>query len=68
MTQIEDQVVDSHSRVLRGMSSTAMRVLEVMHRRREEAARREADGQREAAQALRDREAAQREAARTIAA
>lgn len=68
MTEIEDQVVDSHSRVLRGMSATAMRMLEVMQRRREEAARREADGQREAAQALRDREAAQREAARTIAA
>lgn len=68
MTEIEDQVVDSHTRVLRGMSATAMRVLEVMQRRREEVARREADGQREAAQALRDREAAQREAARTIAA
>lgn len=68
MTEIEDQVVDSHSRVLRGMSATAMRVLEVMQRRREETARREADGQREAAQALRDREAVQREAARTIAA
>lgn len=68
MTEIEDQLVDSHSRVLRGMSATAMRVLEVMQRRKEEVARREADGQREAAQALRDREAAQRDAARTIAA
>lgn len=68
MTEIEDQVVDSHSRVLRGMSATAMRVIEMMQRRREEVARREADGQREAAQALRDREVAQREAARTIAA
>lgn len=68
MTEIEDQLVDSHSRVLRGMGATAMRMLEVMQRRREEVARREADGQREAAQALRDREVAQRDAARTIAA
>lgn len=66
--EIEDQVVESHTRIARGLSMTGMRMLEMMQRRREEAARREADGQREAAQALRDRETARRDAARTIAA
>ncbi|WP_422117763.1 hypothetical protein [Brachybacterium sp. UNK5269] len=68
MSEAEDQIASDHSRVLRGMSATGMRLMELIQRRQEEARRREADGQREAAQALRDRQEAQRNAARTIAA
>lgn len=68
MSETEDQIVSDHSRALRGLSATTMRLLEIIQRRREESRRREAEGQREAAQALRDREVAQRDAARTLAA
>ncbi|MEE1652161.1 hypothetical protein V1260_15370 [Brachybacterium sp. J144] len=68
MTEAEDDIVGDHSRVMRGMSATGMRLMEIIQRRREEQRRREADGQREAAEALRDRQQAQRDAARTIAA
>lgn len=68
MSETEDQIVSDHSRALRGLSATSMRLLEIIQRRKEESRRREADGQREAAQALRDREVAQRDAARTLAA
>lgn len=68
MSETEDQIVSDHSRALRGLSATSMRLMEIIQRRQEESRRREADGQREAAQALRDREVAQRDAARTIAA
>jgi len=68
MSETEDQIASDHSRVLRGMSATAMRLIELIQRRQEEARRREAEGQREAAQALRDRQEAQRTAGRTIAA
>ena len=68
MTETEDQIASDHSRVMRGLSATGMRLLEIIQRRKEEARRREAEGQREAAQALRDRQQAQRDAARTIAA
>lgn len=68
MTDAEDQIASDHSRALRGMSTSAMRLIEIVQRRQEDARRREADGQREAAQALRDRQEAQRTAARTLAA
>lgn len=68
MTEAEDDIVGDHSRAMRGMSATGMRLMEIIQRRREEQRRREADGQREAAEALRDRQQAQRDAARTIAA
>ena len=68
MSETEDQIASDHSRVLRGLSATGMRLMEMIQRRQEEARRREADGQREAAQALRDRQEAQRNAGRTIAA
>jgi len=68
MTDAEDQIASDHSRALRGMSTSAMRLIEIVQRRQEDARRREAEGQREAAQALRDRQEAQRTAARTIAA
>lgn len=68
MTEAEDDIVGDHSRVMRGMSATGMRLMEIIQRRKEEQRRREADGQREAAEALRDRQQAQRDAARTIAA
>lgn len=68
MTEAEDDIVGDHSRVMRGLSATGMRLMEIIQRRREEQRRREADGQREAAEALRDRQQAQRDAARTIAA
>lgn len=68
MTEAEDDIVGDHSRVMRGLSATGMRLMEIIQRRREDQRRREADGQREAAEALRDRQQAQRDAARTIAA
>lgn len=68
MTETEDDIVGDHSRAMRGLSATGMRLMEIIQRRRQDQRRREADGQREAAEALRDRQQAQRDAARTIAA
>lgn len=68
MSEAEDQIAGDHSRVLRGLSTTGMRLMELIQRRQEESRRRAAEGQREAAQALRDRQEAQRSASLQVAA
>src|SRR5690625_7800582 len=68
MTDAEDQIASDHPRALRGMSTSAMRLIEIVQRRQEDARRREAEGRRGAAQPLRARQGAERTAPRTIAA
>lgn len=63
---VEDELFGDSARVVRATSTVVMRALEQMHRRQEERSRRIADGFREGAQALADRESAQREAMRAL--
>ena len=62
----EDELTGDSARVVRATSTAVMRALEQMHRRQEERSRRAAEGYREGAQALADRESAQREAMRAL--
>lgn len=63
---VEDELFGDSARVVRATSTVVMRALEQMHRRQEERSRRAAEGYREGAQALADRESAQREAMRAL--
>lgn len=63
---VEDELFGDSARVVRATSTVVMRALEQMHRRQEERSRRIADGFREGAQALADRESARREAMRAL--
>lgn len=62
----EDELFGDSARVVRATSTVVMRALEQMHRRQEERSRRAAEGFREGAQALADREKAQHEAMRAL--
>ncbi|MDN6301538.1 MAG: hypothetical protein L0J57_00605 [Brachybacterium sp.] len=63
---VEDELFGDSARVARSMSTVVMRAVEQMQRRREERARREGEGYRESAQALAERETAQKEAMRAL--
>lgn len=63
---VEDELFGDSARVVRATSTVVMRALEQMHRRQEDRSRRAAEGYREGAQALADRESAQREAMRAL--
>lgn len=63
---VEDELFGDSARVVRTTSTVVMRALEQMHHRQEERSRRAADGFREGAQALADREKAQHEAMRAL--
>lgn len=63
---VEDDLFGDSARVARATSTVVMRLMEQLQRGREERSRREADGHREAAQALAERQRAQQESMRAI--
>lgn len=66
MTEVEDEISESHARIFRAASGAGMRLIDMLARSGEDRKRREAEGQREAAAALERREVAQEKAMRTI--
>lgn len=66
MNQAEEDVAGDVTRIVRATTSMGMRLMDIIARRREEQSRRQAEGQREAAAALAERQRMQREAMQAL--